>query len=195
MTKSSSEGLVSSSSGEGYAPGGSNGVAVRPGIGARAPELVPGSWRESMAGRFASVRFALTVYFGTRVLLLVVAVINGALRHVPLTNELANWDGFWYRSIANFGTVLGGYPHYISQLQTNLGFFPLYPLSMKGALLPVPVEHAVRNHRRAHRGRDRDLHHRWRRDDGPGPADGHGLVGRGGGAAAPSCSCACSPAR
>jgi len=94
--------------------------------------MAPDRWRGEVAHRFAGVRFALGVYLGTRVLLLVVAIINGALRHVPLTMELANWDGLWYRSIANFGTPLSGYPHYISQLQTNLGFFPLYPLSMRG---------------------------------------------------------------
>ncbi|MFL5822491.1 MAG: mannosyltransferase family protein [Solirubrobacteraceae bacterium] len=85
----------------------------------------------SFSASFAKVRFALGVYLGTRLLLLVVALVNGALRHVPLTNELANWDGFWYRSIANFGTPLGGYPHAVSHLQTNLGFLPTYPLSMR----------------------------------------------------------------
>ena len=84
------------------------------------------------ATAFASVKFALTVYLGTRVLLLVVAIVNGALRHTPLIQELSNWDGQWYRSVANFGTPLGGYPHALSHLQTNLGFFPGYPLAMRG---------------------------------------------------------------
>jgi hypothetical protein len=132
VIKSSPEGLVSDSHRDTFAAGPSDGVLARPGIWQRASERVPSSWRESMAGRFTSVRFALTVYFGTRLLLLVVALINGALRHVPLTMELANWDGLWFRSVANFGTTLGGYPHFISTLQTNLGFFPLYPLSMRG---------------------------------------------------------------
>ena len=81
---------------------------------------------------FAQVRFALGVYLATRLLLLVTAIINGALRHTPLIDELANWDGMWYRSVANFGTPLGGYPHAVSHLQTNLGFFPGYPLSIRG---------------------------------------------------------------
>jgi hypothetical protein len=132
VIKPSSKGLVPSSSRSRLAGPGSDGVLERPGIWRRASERVPSGWRESMAGRFTTVRFALTVYFGTRVLLLVVALINGALRHVPLTMELANWDGLWFRSVANFGTTLGGYPHYISTLQTNLGFLPLYPLSMRG---------------------------------------------------------------
>lgn len=138
LTKPSSEGLV---------PRGSQSTVDRPPGSVAAPGsdgLVPvplwkrlfgGRWedrRQAAAQRLAGVRFALTVYLGTRVLLLVVAGLNNAFRHVPLTMQLANWDGLWYRSVANFGTPLGGYPHYLSHLQTNLGFFPLYPLSMRG---------------------------------------------------------------
>jgi MFS family permease len=72
------------------------------------------------------MRFALVVYLATRVLLIVVASVNGPLRNTSFLNELSNWDGFWYRSVANIG-----YPDYVSHWQTNLGFFPLYPLSMK----------------------------------------------------------------
>jgi hypothetical protein len=126
------EGLVPSAPSGTLDGPGPDGAVARPGLRQRASGRMPAGWREGMETRFATVRFALTVYLGTRVLLLVVAIINGALRHVPLTMELANWDGLWYRSIANFGTTLGGYPHFISHLQTNLGFFPLYPLSMRG---------------------------------------------------------------
>lgn len=132
----SSEGLGASATREPFAVTGSDGALARPGIWQRATERVPAGWRDTLAG--TNVRFALTVYFSTRVLLLVVALINGALRHVPLTMELANWDGLWFRSVANFGSVLGGYPHYISTLQTNLGFFPLYPLSMRGLSYLLP---------------------------------------------------------
>jgi hypothetical protein len=110
-----------------------NGVAVAPApIWRRALGGGWESWRRVAAGRLAGVRFALTVYLGTRILLLAVAGLNNAFRHVPLTMQLANWDGLWYRSVANFGTPLSGYPHYLSHLQTNLGFFPLYPLAMRG---------------------------------------------------------------
>jgi hypothetical protein len=68
-------------------------------------------------------RFAILVYLGSRALLFAVAIVNGALRHHALLNELANWDGFWYRWVAN-----GGYPMHVSHLQTTLGFFPLFPL-------------------------------------------------------------------
>jgi len=72
---------------------------------------------------FEGVRFALLVYLGSRALLLAVAIVNGALRHHPLMNELANWDGMWYRELAN-----RGYPVHVLHTRTTLGFFPLYPL-------------------------------------------------------------------
>jgi hypothetical protein len=98
----------------------------------RRPGGGPDGWRQRATNSFERVRFALAVYLGTRVLLVVVALLNEAFRHVRFTMQLANWDGLWYRSVANFGTPLGGYPHLISDLQTNLGFFPAYPLSMRG---------------------------------------------------------------
>lgn len=83
--------------------------------------------RPALAAAFARVRFALVVYLATRALLIVVAVINQHPPQWPVLNEFANWDGFWYRSVANVG-----YPDFVSHWQTNLGFFPLYPLAMKG---------------------------------------------------------------
>jgi hypothetical protein len=97
------------------------------GVHAPAPSSLPVP-RASARLRAAGValhraRFAILVYLGSRALLLAVAIVNGALRHHALLNELANWDGYWYRWIAN-----GGYPTHASHLQTTLGFFPLYPL-------------------------------------------------------------------
>ncbi len=103
-----------------------------PGTGPRGPSVrerlasAVASRRLALGGAFASVRFVLLVYLATRVLLIAVALINGSLRHTPFLNEFANWDGFWYRSVANIG-----YPDYVSHFQTNLGFFPLYPLSTR----------------------------------------------------------------
>ena len=57
-------------------------------------------------------------------LLLIVAIVNGSQRHVAILNELSNWDGFWYRWIAN-----QGYPDHVLHVQTRLGFFPLYPIA------------------------------------------------------------------
>jgi hypothetical protein len=69
------------------------------------------------------LRWVVLVYLGTRVLLLAVAIIEGAIRHHSVTHELANWDGLWYRALAN-----KGYPTHVPHGQTTLGFFPLYPL-------------------------------------------------------------------
>lgn len=74
------------------------------------------------------LRWPILIYLGTRVLLLAVAIVYGALRHHNLTHELANWDGLWYRRLADHG-----YPTHVSHVQgspgqSTLGFFPLYPL-------------------------------------------------------------------
>jgi hypothetical protein len=63
------------------------------------------------------------VYLGTRVLLLVVAALFALIGHHNFLNELANWDGLWYREVANHG-----YPSFPSHAQTTLGFLPLYPI-------------------------------------------------------------------
>src|SRR5262249_38486217 len=65
------------------------------------------------------------IYLGARGLLLLVAYLNGTFGHHNFLGELANWDGMWYRGIAN-----NGYPDYVSYAQTNLGFFPLFPLAI-----------------------------------------------------------------
>jgi hypothetical protein len=84
--------------------------------------------RRSPAGstiRFEDLRWVVLLYLGTRFLLLVVAIVDGALRHHNFTHELANWDGLWYRELANHG-----YPAHAYRGQTTLGFFPLYPIVM-----------------------------------------------------------------
>ena len=93
-----------------------------------------------MRSAYQRVRFALFVYLGTRALLFVVAIVNGQLRHRSVLNQLANWDGFWYRAVANLGShgtlhryqdaIVGAgfYPHHVYHAQSNLGFFPGYPL-------------------------------------------------------------------
>ena len=78
------------------------------------------------------VRFAVLVYVATRVLLLVVAIVNGELRHHALLDELAWWDGLLYRQLANHG-----YPAFVPHVRSTLGFFPLFPLMM------WPLGHAI----------------------------------------------------
>ena len=65
------------------------------------------------------------IYLAARGLLLLVAYLNGTFGHHNFLHELANWDGLWYRAIAN-----NGYPSHVSFAQTNLGFFPLFPLAI-----------------------------------------------------------------
>jgi hypothetical protein len=81
------------------------------------------------------------MYLAARGLLLLVAYLNGTFGHHNFLHELANWDGLWYRSLANHG-----YPHHASFAQTNLGFFPLYPLAIfvvKQPLLLLTSHNAI----------------------------------------------------
>ena len=85
-----------------------------------------------------SARFAIGVYLATRALVLLVALVNGTLRHHAFTHELSQWDGLWYRMLADHG-----YPTHVSHVQTTLGFFPVYP-GIVGAVshvFVVPVAH------------------------------------------------------
>jgi hypothetical protein len=110
------------------------------------PGLLAGSRRGKSAGRLRdraastvySARFAITVYLATRALLLVVAFVNGSVRHHSFTHELSNWDGLWYRMLADHG-----YPTHVSHVQTTLGFFPAYPALMWAVshALVVPIAH------------------------------------------------------
>jgi Gpi18-like mannosyltransferase len=59
------------------------------------------------------------------VALLVAAYLNGSFGQHNFLHELANWDGLWYRELANHG-----YPAYVSHAQTTLGFFPLFPITI-----------------------------------------------------------------
>jgi hypothetical protein len=66
-----------------------------------------------------------TIYVTTRLGVLLVAYLNGTFGHHAILGELAHWDGVWYRAIANHG-----YPHHVTGRQTNLGFFPLFPVTI-----------------------------------------------------------------
>ncbi len=67
----------------------------------------------------------LAIYFATRGVLLLAAYLLSSFGHHNFLHELANWDGLWYREVAN-----QGYLHHASLGQTTLGFFPLYPLAI-----------------------------------------------------------------
>ncbi|MGI8411062.1 MAG: mannosyltransferase family protein [Solirubrobacteraceae bacterium] len=83
----------------------------------------PAPERGRVANALAGLRWPIAVYLGTRMLLLVVALVDAVLGHHSFTHELANWDGLWYRQLANHG-----YPTSASHAQTTLGFFPLFPI-------------------------------------------------------------------
>jgi Gpi18-like mannosyltransferase len=89
-------------------------------------------WLAHVGAALERARFAILVYLGSRALLIVVAVIDGALRHHTFTHEVANWDGGWYRAVAEFG-----YPTHVSHNQTPLGFFPLYPMVIWAVAQPL----------------------------------------------------------
>ncbi|MHB1834735.1 MAG: hypothetical protein ACYCXW_07195, partial [Solirubrobacteraceae bacterium] len=110
------------------ATAGAEAVAL-PGIEAR--PLAAARRHLSIEGR-RELLWIVSVYMATRVALLLAAFIQSRFGHAPFQNELANWDGFWYRMLAN-----RGYPAYVSYGQTTLGFFPLFPLTI------WPVEHVL----------------------------------------------------
>jgi hypothetical protein len=90
------------------------------------------------AAAISNARFALGVYLATRGLLLLVALVNGTLRHHAFTHELSQWDGLWYRELADHG-----YPNHVLHIQSTLGFFPLYPMLVWAVshAFVVPVAH------------------------------------------------------
>ena len=106
---------------------------VEPGANGGAAVAAPGrsrpSWRRpsDRAGGLGvalnRVQLAVLAYAGSRLLLLVVALLRiGALRHWTFLHELQNWDGGWYRALA-----VQPYEHVVLHTQTTTGFFPLYP--------------------------------------------------------------------
>jgi hypothetical protein len=121
------------------ATGAATGAVTGP-MRSRAQARRPGRLSRA-APAFERFRLAILVYLGSRLVLLAVAILEGALRHHALLNELANWDGLWYRWLAN-----AGYPHHVlhccvghgqTQAQSTLGFFPFYPLVIWTAARPV----------------------------------------------------------
>jgi hypothetical protein len=103
-----------------------------------APRTLARRARDQTAATVLGARYAIGVYLATRALLLVVAFVNGTLRHHAFTHELSQWDGLWYRMLADHG-----YPTHVSHIQTTLGFFPVYPgiVWVVSHVFVVPVAH------------------------------------------------------
>jgi Gpi18-like mannosyltransferase len=100
------------------------------------------AWRDRagrLVGAVERARFAILIYLGSRALLFVVAIVDDAVRHHSLISEFENWDGGWYRALAD-----QGYPNHAVHGETTLGFFPLYPMVIwlvtRPLLLTTPVE-------------------------------------------------------
>jgi MFS family permease len=112
-------------------------VSGAPGLDVSISTAPRNAYRRAAAA-ISSARFALTVYLATRALLMLVALVNGTLRHHAFTHELSQWDGLWYRELADHG-----YPNHVVHIQSTLGFFPLYPMVVwvVSHALVVPIAH------------------------------------------------------
>ncbi len=114
-------------------------VAVEPGLGLTAPPPAAPrpaehtSWRD----RYEHYRPAILTYVATRVLLVLVAIVDGWIHTRSFTHEIGNWDGYWYQLMANHG-----YPNHVIHGQSTLGFFPLYPMLM-AAVMPLTAGSAA----------------------------------------------------
>lgn len=107
---------------------------LRPAEAAR--RLLERAWARAPSA-VRDARLVILVYLGSRALLLLVTIVDGALRHHS-GPELANWDGDWYRALAN-----RGYPDHVVHGYSTLGFFPGYPLVIWVLARPlVPIMHS-----------------------------------------------------
>jgi hypothetical protein len=83
------------------------------------------SRRIAMSATRQDVLWLMAIYVGTRGLLLLAAYLQSSFGHHDFLHELSNWDGLWYREVAN-----RGYLDHVSYAQTTLGFFPLFPIAI-----------------------------------------------------------------
>jgi Gpi18-like mannosyltransferase len=81
--------------------------------------------RVAMSATRQDVLWLTAIYMATRGLLLLTAYLQASFGHHDFLHELSNWDGLWYREVANHG-----YLDHVSYAQTTLGFFPLFPLAI-----------------------------------------------------------------
>jgi Gpi18-like mannosyltransferase len=83
------------------------------------------SRRVALSATRQDVLWLTAIYLATRGLLLLAAYLQSSFGHHDFLHELSNWDGLWYREVANHG-----YLDHVSYAQTTLGFFPLFPLTI-----------------------------------------------------------------
>lgn len=111
---------------------GPNGLHVQPSAGRGEPQSISTRDSNSLSTGRAKARsvarslaYPAAIYGSSRVLLLLVAIVGGALQHASLSSELSNWDGVWYIRLA-----VRGYPTHVLHYQTTLGFFPGFSMTM-----------------------------------------------------------------
>lgn len=96
-----------------------------------------GRWRRWQAELSGPVAWPVAVYAASRMLLLLVTAVL-AIAGQPFTKEPFRFDARWYLLLAEHG-----YPTVPLHAKSTLGFFPLYPLVLRGFgwifMLPVPV--------------------------------------------------------
>jgi hypothetical protein len=102
----------------------------------RRPSTERASWRAGLA-------LPLKIYLASRLLYLVIVVIDSLWHGWSLTTEVTNWDGVWYDALAHYG-----YPHFALSSPTNLydqttlGFLPLFSMLMLGLSHISPLSNA-----------------------------------------------------
>lgn len=93
------------------------------------PKPTPAGWRARLRGVLSPDEWAaiLGIWLGSRLALLLLASILAGLipnqEPMGVVDRFTRWDGGWYRSIAEHGYEWRG-----PGQQSNLAFFPLYPI-------------------------------------------------------------------
>ena len=112
------------------------------------------------------------MYLAARGLLLLVAYLNGTFGHHNFLHELANWDGLWYRSLANHG-----YPHHVVLRPDEPRLLPAVPAGHLRGRAAAAADHQPRRGLVRHRRRGAHLRRRRAGGDRHGPPPRRGLVG------------------
>jgi hypothetical protein len=94
------------------------------------PEALPARglrhWKTTAT--WQRIRYPLAIYAASRLLYLLLALVDAAVQNANLGREFRNWDGKWY-----VATAAHWYPHStvgttLPKHFTTLGFLPLYPM-------------------------------------------------------------------
>ena len=97
-----------------------------------------GRQRSRIAVLARSLLWPVAIYGVSRLLLMAITGVIAALDHRALLSQLTGFDGEWYVRLAAHG-----YPTTALHAKSTLGFFPLYPMVMRGVAALLPVSLAV----------------------------------------------------